>query len=121
MYVRRYTTFETFHPVLLLLYALGAPILSMLTNNPLYLGIAIVCAFCIHWFYYGIGETAKAYAQMIPILLVIAAFNMLTNHRGMTLLFQTIQRKILISIWKAASGNGTASFYDFKIVSGNKA
>lgn len=88
MYVRQYTTFETFHPVLLLFYALGAPILSMLTSDPLYLGITIVCAFCIHWFYYGIGETAKAYAQMIPILLVIAAFNMLTNHRGMTLLFQ---------------------------------
>ena len=88
MYVRKYTTFETFHPSLLLVYILGAAILSMLSNNPVFLGITLLGAFCIHNFYYGIKESAKAVLYMLPILLIVAVVNMLTNQRGMTPLFQ---------------------------------
>lgn len=88
MYVRQYTMFETLHPALLLIYALGAPILAMLTNNPIFLGLSLVSVIFVHGFYYGTRETLKAILWMIPILLVIALINMLTNGRGMTTLFR---------------------------------
>lgn len=88
MYIRKYTLFSTMHPAVLLVYAWGALILAMVSNHLLLASISLVMAVFCNGFYYGGKNAGKALLKIIPFLFVIAALNLLTNHRGMTILFQ---------------------------------
>lgn len=83
MYKRPYTIFSTFHPALLCLYALGAPILGMLSHLPWFLGISFLGAILVHTFWMGGDATWSAMKWMLPCIMLVGVFNMITNPRGL--------------------------------------
>ena len=88
--MQRRTTmrFSTCHPVVLLVYALVAPGLGMLSNHPAYLAVNLVMAAVVHGFYQGAGNTFRRILKLFPVLLVITVFNCCVNSRGMHVLFR---------------------------------
>lgn len=106
MYIRPYTLFSTLHPVLLLIYALGAPILAMLSKAPVCLLISIISAFSIHLFYLGREATVNALKLTIPFFLMMTLFNMVTNSGGLTVLFRIGQRNFTLESLCYGAANG---------------
>lgn len=92
MYVRPFTLFSTLHPALLLFYAVGAPVLAMLGNNPICMGVMFLCAASVHVFYLGEKTTIEGLKGIFAVLLFVAVLNMLTNPMGVTELFKVGSR-----------------------------
>ena len=90
MHIRPYTLFSTLHPVILLGYALGAPILTMCMGNPWCLLVSFGCALVMEWFYLGEQFVWQGIRGTWLLFLLIMILNFMTNHRGMIILFQTI-------------------------------
>lgn len=88
MHIRSYTIFSTLHPSVILFYALGAPVLSMLGMHPVFLLVEFVCAICVHLFYLGRRSTLDGLKGVMILLLVVTLLNMLTNPMGVTELFK---------------------------------
>lgn len=88
MYIRKHTLFSTLHPAVLFTYIAGALGLGMVANHPVLVGISFAMAIICNGFYYGMRSVGKALLTILPIMGVIALLNVLTNHRGMVLLFQ---------------------------------
>lgn len=84
MYVRPYTLFSTVHPLLLLVYALGAPILTMCGRNPVFQAVACLCAVCINIFYLGGKGAREGSRGILVIFLVVSALNVILNPMGVT-------------------------------------
>lgn len=85
---RQYAVFNTWHPGVLAFYAFAAPILGMLTLHPCYLTVNVTMAVVVHWFYQGGKNTWKSICGLVPVILIITAFNFVFNTRGMHVLFQ---------------------------------
>lgn len=88
MYIRKHTLFSTMHPVVLLAYTWGALVFAMLLKHPLFVGTSFIIAVLCNGFYYGARSTGKAFLAILPVMMLIAGVNVLTNHRGMEILFQ---------------------------------
>lgn len=88
MYVRPFTLFSTMHPVLLLFYALGAPVLAMFGKNPVTMGMMFLCAVSVHWFYLGGASTKDGLKGIAFVVLFVSVLNMLSNPMGITELFK---------------------------------
>lgn len=88
MYVRPFTLFSTVHPVLLLFYALGAPTLAMFGKNPVTMGLMLLCAVSVHWFYLGGASTKDGLKGIAFVVIFVSVLNMLSNPMGITELFK---------------------------------
>lgn len=88
MYIRSYTLFSTLHPVLLLFYAFGAPLLTMLGKQPVLLAICFLCSLLVHVFYLGFRSTTEGMRGIVLIVFLVMIFNMLTTSMGTTEIFQ---------------------------------
>ena len=88
VYIRPFTLFSTLHPVLLLIYAVGAPVLAMFGKNPVVLLIIFSCALIVHAFYLGGKATWEGMKGITFIIIFIMVFNMFTNAMGVTELFK---------------------------------
>lgn len=106
MYVRPYTLFSTLHPVLLIIYALGAPVLAMLSKAPGGLLIAVLGAFVIHWFYLGGEATLNGLKLTVPLFLMMTLFNMFTNGGGLTVLFRIGEKNFTLESLLYGAANG---------------
>lgn len=92
MYVRPFTLFSTLHPILLLFYAVGAPLLAMLGNNPICMAVMFLCAVSVHTFYLGEKTTKEGLKGIIFVIFFVAVLNMMTNPMGVTELFKVGSR-----------------------------
>ncbi len=79
--------FLSYHPVVLFCYLFFAISTSMLTTNPVYLVLSLVCGSMYFIYLTGFKSYAKRLKIMIPMFVVISAINPLFNHRGFTALF----------------------------------
>lgn len=85
---KNYSIFGLYHPALLLVYALMAPISVMLTGHPFYVAINLCMALVVHCFYFGMAETRRRGGLMSVCILVVALMNFCFNTRGMHVLFR---------------------------------
>lgn len=88
MNIRPYAMFSTVHPMVLCVYALGAPILGMSSNVPWMLAVSLCSALAVHTFYLGGEATFSACKMVVPLMLFVAVLNVITNPRGTHILFQ---------------------------------
>ena len=106
MHIRPYTLFSTLHPVILLGYALGAPILTMCMGNPWCLLVSFGCALVMEWFYLGEQFVWQGIRGTWLLFLLIMILNFMTNHRGMIILFQTRTRRYTLESLCYGAANG---------------
>lgn len=78
--------FSTLHPGLLFFYSLTTAVFAMCSLNPLYLGISLMAALLSYSFYFGVKRALHIFMGALPVAFVFAAFNVLFNHRGKTIL-----------------------------------
>ena len=78
--------FSTLHPGLLFFYSLITTVFAMCSLNPLYLGTSLVAALLSYSFYFGVKRTLHIFIEGLPVAFIFAAFNVLFNHRGKTIL-----------------------------------
>lgn len=111
MYIKPHTMFSTLHPSVLCVYAFGAPVLAMLSHAPWFLAAAIICAAAVHVFYLGAASTWSAVGWLLPAVCFIAALNVVTNPRGIHILFYIRQQPFTMEslLYGLASGFMLAS------------
>ena len=78
--------FSTLHPGLLFFYSLATAVFAMCSLNPLYLGTSLMAALLSYSFYFGRKRALHIFMGALPVAFVFAAFNVLFNHRGKTIL-----------------------------------
>ncbi|MGN1266428.1 MAG: energy-coupling factor transporter transmembrane component T [Dorea sp.] len=106
MYIRPYTRFSILHPSLLLLYALGTPVLAMFGKNPCFLLLMFLCAVMVHWFYFGKTATCEGIKGISAFVILVVIFNMLTNSMGITEIFKIGSRSFTIESLCYGIANG---------------
>lgn len=106
MYIRPYTLFSTVHPVLLLIYALGAPVVTMCGRNPVFQITAFVCAVCVNCFYLGLKGTRQGMRGILFIFLLVMVFNIILNPMGVTTLFYIGERRVTLESFAYGFSNG---------------
>lgn len=106
MYVRPYTIFSTFHPVILLLYALGAPVITMFGRNPVFQLTACICALCVNVFYMGGKSARRGLRSVFGLFLLITVMNVILNPMGITVLFTVANRKVTLESLCYGVSNG---------------
>lgn len=106
MHIRSYTLFSTLHPVILLGYALGVPILTMCMGNPWCLLVSFGCALVMEWFYLGKQFVWQGIRGTWLLFLLIMILNFMTNHRGLITLFQTRTRRYTLESLCYGAANG---------------
>ena len=81
------SNFGTFHPLVLFVYFCAVLAIAMFSMHPVFLGLTLLIGF---WYSVMLGgwKTAKFHLLFaVPVLLVTAVVNPLSNHRGVTVLF----------------------------------
>lgn len=106
MYVRPYTLFSTVHPALLLVYALGAPLVTMCGRNPVFQIMAFVCGVWVNYFYLGGKGTREGMKGIFFIFLIVTAFNIILNPMGVTTLFYIGERRVTLESAAYGCSNG---------------
>lgn len=106
MYVRPYTLFSTVHPFLLLVYALGAPVLAMCGRNPVFQAAAFFCAVCVNGFYLGGKSVREGIRGILPIFFIVSILNVILNPMGVTTLFVIGTRRITLESLCYGVSNG---------------
>lgn len=74
------------HPVVNILFYIGAIVLSAVVQHPVFLGAALVCSGAYYLLLAG-KQAAKQMALLLPFGLLIALVNPIFNTRGQTILF----------------------------------
>jgi energy-coupling factor transport system permease protein len=79
--------FAQYHPAANFLYIAAAVFCGMYTLRPACVALSFICASSYSIFLNGWGAYVKALKLLAIMFVIIALFNPLTNHRGMTELF----------------------------------
>ena len=82
------TIFSTFHPVILFLYVLLAPISIMLGMHPVFTAVNLSVALAVYGFYFGARRCGKMAMGLLGVVLFVGTLNFCFNTRGMHVLFQ---------------------------------
>ena len=86
--------FNIYHPFVVFLYIASALIYTMLTLNPYFVLISLVCGSVYSIYLNGIRYFMSILKFTLPMFFVIALFNPLLNHRGLTVLLYLFDNPI---------------------------
>lgn len=79
--------FSKYNPKATLLYFACIITATLLVFNPVYLSISLIASFCYKLISNGVVKSASFLKLVLPVIVLIAVFNMLFVHKGVTLLF----------------------------------
>ncbi|MEZ4357853.1 MAG: energy-coupling factor transporter transmembrane component T [Eubacteriales bacterium] len=86
--------FNIYHPLVIFIYIAAALIFTMLTLNPCLVLISLVCGSIYSIYLNGSRHFISTLKIAFPMFLIIALFNPLLNHRGLTVLFYLFDNPI---------------------------
>lgn len=86
-YNKYYNIFSTYHPIVNLTYFIMVIAFTLLMFSPVNIAISFICASAYYVFLKGIKAYLKTLSYMFLIFIVIAGFNPLFNHMGLTVMF----------------------------------
>ncbi len=78
--------FKTYHPIVNFLYFVSVIGLSMMLLNPICLLISLLGSFCYSVMLKGIKAIRQNLLYMLPMIILMALFNPMFNHEGVTIL-----------------------------------
>lgn len=86
--------FAKFHPIVMVLYFLGAMVMVLLYFDPLLFGILFLSQWLLYAYCKDIVQAMKMLGSSLVIMFVIVSVNCLVNQRGMVLLYQIGEHRI---------------------------
>ena len=85
---------EKLNPLLLFIYFIGTSVITMITFNPIILGISFFSSICLNIVLTDFRKTLKSFAFSIPMMILIAVINPLLVHEGETIWFYLFDNPI---------------------------
>ena len=85
--MRNNEAFSGFHPAINLTFFVAVLGITMFINQPVYLGISLVCSMSYLIYLQGKKGTLRQVGYLLPVLLGTALLNPVFNHEGMTVLW----------------------------------